>query len=143
MGKLVDLTGQIFGRLTVLGRAEDYFTPKGKRFVQWHCKCECGKNVTVLGMNLREGRSKSCGCLISESSYMRNLTDLTGQRFAMLTVISRADDHVDISGDRYVCWRCVCDCGNEKIIRASSLKQGLTKSCGCLRKRRRGGSYIP
>lgn len=52
--------------------------------------------------------------------------DLTGRRFGRLTVLSRAENR---NGVTY--WLCKCDCGNEKEIRASHLKDGGTTSCGC------------
>lgn len=53
--------------------------------------------------------------------------DITGQRFGRLVVKMRTanDKH------RTACWLCVCDCGNETIVRGNSLRRGLTKSCGC------------
>lgn len=62
MGKpLADIKGHIFGRLTVLER--DSFV-NGK--TRWLCSCECGKQVSVIGQLLRNGRTKSCGCLRSD-----------------------------------------------------------------------------
>ena len=59
MGKpLADIKGQVFGRLTVLER--DSFV-NGK--TRWLCSCECGKQVSIIGQLLRNGRTKSCGCL--------------------------------------------------------------------------------
>ena len=63
---------------------------------------------------------------------MAKLKDLTNQRFGRLTVVSRAPND-----GRYVCWNCKCDCGNEKIIRSTSLCSGRTQSCGCLFKETR------
>ena len=134
MSKLVDLTGQTFGRLTVSDRADDYISPSGRSFVQWHCKCECGKGVVVLGINLKNGKTKSCGCLRAELDTIRSSTDLSGQRFGRLTVISRADDIVNKNGSTAARWKCVCDCGNEAIVREQGLKSGSVKSCGCLRR---------
>lgn len=57
MGKCIDLTGQKFGRLTVIKRAEN----KGTR-ATWLCKCDCGNELIVVGKNLRTGNTKSCGC---------------------------------------------------------------------------------
>jgi len=57
--KAIDLTGQKFGRLTVIRR--NY--PNGKNGANWLCKCECGKEKVVNGANLRRGNTKSCGCL--------------------------------------------------------------------------------
>lgn len=64
--KFIDLTGNVYGRLTVIKRAEDYIYPNGKRrAVQWLCKCECGTEVVARGTNL-SGHTSSCGCLNRE-----------------------------------------------------------------------------
>ena len=136
MSRLIDLTGQTFGKLTVLDRVDDYVSPSGHRLVQWRCKCECGKDTIVAGNALRRGTTQSCGCLRPKADANRSPADLTGQRFSRLTVINRADDKVDKkSGHRFSCWRCVCDCGNETIVRTQNLVKGVTKSCGCLRRK--------
>ena len=58
------------------------------------------------------------------------LIDLKGQRFGRLTVITRIKN---IHGN--TAWRCLCDCGNEKVATTSTLKGGA-KSCGCIAKER-------
>lgn len=50
--------------------------------------------------------------------------DLTGQKFGKLTVISRAEDIESKSGkSKYMAWNCKCDCGNEIVVKDSTLKQ--------------------
>lgn len=66
MGKFIDLTGQRFGRLTVLGRS---YTRKGQLF--WQCRCDCGNMCVVQGSLLRGGRTSSCGCLHDEMADVR------------------------------------------------------------------------
>lgn len=61
MGKLIDLTGQRFGRWIVIGKAKNI----GKR-TAWLCKCECGETRPVKTDLLRRGESKSCGCIRKE-----------------------------------------------------------------------------
>ena len=64
-----DLTGKVFGRLRVLGQAEDYVSPKAKRhYSQWLCECSCEKHthVVVLGTSLKNGSTLSCGCYNKE-----------------------------------------------------------------------------
>ena len=65
MGKFNDLTGQKFGRLTVLKRVEDAVTEKGNKFTQWLCSCDCGNYVIVYGSALTRKKrpTLSCGCL--------------------------------------------------------------------------------
>jgi hypothetical protein len=60
-GNLIDLSGQIFGRLTILEQVEN----KNGR-VQWKCQCECGNIIFVQSGCLRGGHTKSCGCLCLE-----------------------------------------------------------------------------
>lgn len=61
MGKLIDLTGQRFGRLIAIERVEK---PKNiKKGTFWRCKCDCGNETITMSTSLREGRTKSCGCL--------------------------------------------------------------------------------
>ena len=54
--------------------------------------------------------------------------DLSGKKFGKLTVIKLAKTP---SGQAGAYWECRCDCGNKKIVRAATLKNGDTKSCGC------------
>lgn len=61
---------------------------------------------------------------------MAEREDLKGRVFEKLTVIEF--DHVENNGN--IRWKCKCECGNETVVAASSLKKGNTKSCGCLRK---------
>lgn len=57
--------------------------------------------------------------------------DLTGRRFGRLTVLQEITDG---KKKRHHYWLCKCDCGNEKKVEESHLKNGHTKSCGCYRK---------
>lgn len=66
MSAILDLNGKRFGRLVVIGRAEDRVQKNGRRRVMWTCQCDCGNVVTVLGDNLKKGVSNSCGCLRKE-----------------------------------------------------------------------------
>lgn len=76
MGKLIDLTGQRFGMLTVVGRAEN----QGKA-VCWHCLCDCGKSINATTSNLRRGYIKSCGCQKAETlQQMRKTHGLSKTR---------------------------------------------------------------
>lgn len=59
MPKFKDLTGQRFGRLTVIERAEN--NKSGR--VCWKCLCDCGNKHIVSSNNLLRGEVKSCGCL--------------------------------------------------------------------------------
>jgi len=59
----VNETGKRYGRLTVLRREGS-----NRWFAMWLCRCDCGKEVRVIGRNLRAGNSNSCGCFRKEAS---------------------------------------------------------------------------
>ena len=62
MSNYIDLTGQKFGRLTVIRKAEN----PSEAHIKWLCECECGNFITTRGTSLRSGITKSCGCLVSD-----------------------------------------------------------------------------
>lgn len=69
MSKLKCLVGQVFGRLTVIERAENHVQPSGQIKVMWKCRCNC-KNKTecvVSGANLKDNHVQSCGCIRKET----------------------------------------------------------------------------
>lgn len=74
MGKLKDLTGQRFGKLIVIERAENYVQPNGQKKTQWHCKCDCGNEIITVGYNLTRGVCTSCGCVRIERLVQMNKT---------------------------------------------------------------------
>lgn len=67
--RLHDLTGQRFGRLTVLYREPEN---NANNKVVWRCRCDCGADAIVIGSRLYTGKTKSCGCLILEKTIERS-----------------------------------------------------------------------
>ena len=59
--KVGDLTGQHFGMLTVVEKAEDRIY-NNKAYKQWFCRCDCGKEKVIMQANLMSGKSTNCGC---------------------------------------------------------------------------------
>lgn len=111
-----DLTGQTFGLWTVIGAAQPDKIGRAK----WLCRCSCGKERVVTADNLLRGVSTSCG----HTRFAKRRNDLTGQRFAHLTVMHLVSMSQPI-------WHCRCDCGREVDVAARNLKYGHTTSCGC------------
>ena len=74
MSKLVDLTGQRFGRLTVVEKKGSREYRPGRYRIYWRCKCDCGNECYVHTTDLRTGKVKSCGCLRKE------ILDTIGER---------------------------------------------------------------
>jgi len=76
--KWEDITGQIFGRLTVQGfshftEAERNDRSSPQRMGHWKCICNCKTEITLATALLKGGITKSCGCLRSETTALRNL----------------------------------------------------------------------
>lgn len=132
MSKIIDLTGQRFGKYTVIGRDET--KPKGKTCkVYWICLCDCGNKKSVRGDHLKSGKILSCGCehkkIVSEITTI----DLTNKHFGFLTVIKKVDKPNQNTNDRSSYWLCKCDCGGEIVTSAHTLKMGKCNSCGCIK----------
>lgn len=66
-----DLTGQLFGQLTVVRRSA-FRTANGN--VHWECSCDCGQTAIVASSSLRRGLTKSCGCLHRTNAVARATT---------------------------------------------------------------------
>ena len=124
MAKLIDLTGQRFGKLVVIERDFEYPIAKNlkhKTSAYWKCQCDCGNIKTIIGDSLRNGQNKSCGCA--------KKSDLTNQRFGKLIALYPTEKR---NNQRLVVWHCKCDCGKEIDVSLSCLINNSTKSCGCL-----------
>ena len=124
--KTLNLTGQQFGKLLVLGiDPEHSHNSSGK--ILWKCQCECGTicyktadslKRPVTAKNTMKACSKKCGAAIP-----------IGTKFGKLTVVENIFKENETTKTR-----CVCECGNEIITAPSRLKNGTTKSCGCYKK---------
>jgi len=69
MGQFIDITGMKFGRLTVIRRVD---SRPGK--IEWLAQCECGGSKVAAGQNIRGGMTRSCGCLVRETTSKRSKT---------------------------------------------------------------------
>ena len=86
-----DLTGRMFGRFIVLCQDEDHVcSTNGRRSARWLCQCTCDDKTikSVLGSELKNGGTKSCGCLAVESLAQRN----------------QKENKKDLSGDYGIIW---------------------------------------
>lgn len=104
--RLIDLTGQVFGKLTVC----EYLGNQ-----KWRCQCSCGNEKITTGYLLRSGQTKTCG------KCRADFNDIIGKRFAYLTPIEY------IGGDSYK-YRCVCTCGKEYTVGRAFLLYQLKDS---------------
>lgn len=82
----LDLRNQRFGRLTAISRVND-----SSHISTWLCQCDCGKRTQVKLGNLRNGHSKSCGCLIFDTvNNLKHGHDRVGKRTRTLRCYSGA-----------------------------------------------------
>lgn len=122
------MIGQIYGRLTVV--AFDCLKEKsdGQMESYYWCQCSCGSPlVSIRGSSLKDGNTRSCGCLCKDMLHDNNVLDITGVRFGKL--VARRHTNMYIGGS--VVWECDCDCGNIHYTSVSRLNAGKVCSCGC------------
>lgn len=151
---VTDITGQKFGRLTVTGFSHREMRSINNYKYFWFCDCECGtKNVLSERGSLKNGSKKSCGCLtkrttveeFKDQSIIKSkkiFKDITGEKFGKLTVVELSHRKDGKRVSRFYWW-CVCDCGNQNRILASSnnLWSGHVQSCGCIVKDKESKFY--
>jgi len=117
--KSTDLTGKVFGDLTVaIKLAPDKF---GRTTYQ--VRCACGREQIMASSHLKSRKNNHCGCKLD--------IDLTDKTFGKLKVLSL---HVErtLSGlPKNRKWKCICECGTEKLIATNRLTSGDVTSCGC------------
>lgn len=147
MSKAIDLTGQRFGKLLVVGRAPNGRSPSGESIVRWWCLCDCQADkenpdlVIKIGTQLRAGHGWSCGCDVQEKRSKSLTQNLVGQKFGRLTVLEYAGTKIygKKSKSSNALWKCVCDCQLRKpqeeweycYLTTNELTSGNTQSCGC------------
>lgn len=131
----MDLTGQRFGRLIIVGSDKDR-----RRKTVWLCLCVCGNMTRNYAPALRSGKVMSCGCYQRErarESGKSNAADLLGMSFGLLVVVARHGSKVTPAGAD-VLWECLCKCGRTTIAPTRRLRYGCTTSCG----RHKGGGEV-
>ena len=72
MTRTVDLSGKVFGRLTVFELLGKRTKPSGGVDLMWRCLCDCGESVVVRRNALTSGNTQSCGCLRREVEVVAN-----------------------------------------------------------------------
>lgn len=131
-----DLTGEQFGRLTVLHRSKN---PTMKN--HWMCECKCGKQQLIETPMLLNGKSLSCSeCKKAERIKKEKVQkkrgvnlqrlrkkgyDIAGHRFGRLVAVKIAETNDGIRR-----WVCKCDCGRERLAPTAKLRNGYIKNCG-------------
>ena len=133
IGKMEDLTGRRFTKLTVLFPVQ----VRGRsRHCYWLCMCDCGNYIVCRVDCLKNQHIQSCGCMIVEGVYKKSqdlASQMIGKRFGKLVVDEFAGYKIDNRGIQKAMYKCTCDCGNDNfVIMGNSLNCGLTLSCGCL-----------
>lgn len=128
-----DLTGQIFGDLTVLYR--DFNKKSTNRNAFWVCKCSCGQERIVSAGELRAGAVSKCiSCTQLYTIAHRKkyegpgpIKNKIGERFGKLVVIAATEKRKNGK----MVWQCQCDCGNLCEATSNALISGDKTSCGC------------
>lgn len=120
-----DLTGKIFGELTVIKHIDN---PKNTGAL-FECLCSCGNIRIVKGGDLSSGSVKKCkDCVKKQQRKSKGSSkNLIGQKFGTLTVLKETSYRTS-GGD--VKWECKCDCGEITYIPTNSLTSGNSTTCG-------------
>lgn len=126
---LIDETGKRYGKLTVIKRGENKYSPSGSPSTMWECQCDCGNKVLVNGDSLRRGLTNSCGCYRIEQVSNRCRDLYIGKTFHYITVLDKTNIRKNTSNEAL--WKCKCNlCNQEFLLPTGKIKTQI--SCGCL-----------
>lgn len=105
-------------RLTVIRQTEDYIKPNGKHEAKWLCECSCENHTRIeaVGSNIRDGSTKSCGCLkaekIIESCKKYNQYDLSGEYGICYASNTNNESYFDLEDYDLIKNYCWYECGS-------------------------------
>lgn len=102
---------------------------KTKKRTYHLCQCQCGVIKEVDEYCLRTNKSKSCGCMNATFGRKIHFIDETNNRYGYLKVLSKTEER---DGNGSIYWLCECRCGAQRTVIGSHLRDGHTKSCGCI-----------
>ena len=125
-----DISGNRYGKFTVLKKGNGRVTKGGAYKTTWICKCDCGNEKELDYQAIIRGSHQSCGCTRYETISKKQMDDLVGKKFNRLTVVRPLGKHERKT--KGYNWLCQCDCGNYVHANGSKLKSGHAKSCGCM-----------
>lgn len=112
------IVGQKFGMLTAL----EFVEMRGNHHAYYLFKCDCGNEKVIPAGSVKAGNSLSCGCI-------RKIPNPIGKTFGSLEVLSVLKEGTMMSV------LAKCECGSEGAYEYQSLKRGITKTCGCKKKK--------
>ena len=84
----IDISGQRFGQLVAIQPIEE----RKRHYVQWLCRCDCGKEAIVIGQELRRGGTASCGHLREQLNIGNNYN------------LRHGDARKGKNSREYICW---------------------------------------
>lgn len=119
---------EVFDGYTVIGYNEEESNKRHRRM--FDVQCICGNRRTVEKFDLINHRVTNCGCIANAKK--RDDEDITKIKFHRWTPICKDEERSKAS--HQTIWKCQCDCGNIGYVHISYLKNGKSKSCGCLEK---------
>lgn len=129
--KRKNLVNLRFGRGVVQSYNNGKSEEKGRPY--WDLKCDCETIYTVREDSLKNGHTKSCGCLnkeIMKRLGKQTLINIVGIRYGR-GIVQSYNERVS-KEKKKPHWNLLCDCGKMYVASGEHIKNGDTKSCGCL-----------
>lgn len=122
------LIGTTSNEFLILSKSNIKAKDKCNTFV---CQCtKCGK-IELIASNVLRAQKKHCPYCYNTKT---TLIDITGKTYGFLTVLERDTSPQYMGHEQDSYWKCKCNnCGSIKTVRGISLRNGSTKSCGCIK----------
>lgn len=132
-----DLTDRDFGRLHV----QHFFGMRAKESL-WCCLCVCMTPRIVMGRNLRNGITQSCGCLHGEIMTKPLLADGTTKECSQCQKVKSLDEfHAQKGGSQGKAAACK-DCVNRRCAIYAKTHLAVTRTHNARRRARKNGAEV-
>lgn len=122
--RYIDYKGKYINGIYVIDKVKE----KGGagKHVRWECECPiCHKVFTVKSDHLGDKKNPTRMC---HDCGSKQYTDLSGEKYGMLTVLERDWNNPN----KRISYICECECGSIVSVQENHLKDGRTRSCGCI-----------
>jgi hypothetical protein len=126
-----NVIGEKYHMLEIIDDAPSTREPSGKLVKRVIVRCDCGVKKEVSWKALKTGNTKSCGCYIKEWSESQKIPVNIGDKFNYWTLLE------EVKGRDKRSYLCECVCGTQSIRPLYNLRKNKTKSCGCVKERKK------